>query len=136
MKYIVDPRLLLDILEDDPERGGPALALLEKHKNATLVLAPISYVALAPAFMGLRELQDEFLSNLGITVATDFPLETLHTAYKAWSEYVRDNPDKVGGGNELDFVCVGAVALLHDGILTRDGAFFRKYFLSLRVIEP
>ena len=36
----------------------------------------------------------------------------------------------------FDQLYIGAYALLYDGILTRQGDLYRKYFESLNVVEP
>lgn len=135
MRYVVDPRLLVDVLEGDPERGPKAVKLFEKHRKDILMLAPISYMALGPAFMGQKELQDEFLENLGVTVGAGLPLEPLHLGYAAYCAYCKDHPGEKSHG-VLDSLYVGAYALLADGILTRWGELYRAYFPTLKTIEP
>ena len=54
MKFLVDPQLVKDALEGESEAGKRAIALFEAHKADDLILAPTSYIALSPAFMGIR----------------------------------------------------------------------------------
>ena len=136
MKYIVDPQLLLDVLERDCKRSESAAALFEKHRRDELVLAPTSYLALSPSFMGIRSMQDRFLDNLGVTVAKNAPAKVMDAAYSAWSRYQKENPVVKGGMSVFDQLYIGAYALLFDGILTRQGDLYRKYFESLNVVEP
>lgn len=56
MAWVVDTCLLIDVLEDDPEFGRSSARLLDDHAADGLVLCPISYVELAPAFEGSRDL--------------------------------------------------------------------------------
>lgn len=136
MQYLVDPRLIVDILENDPKWGKRSAKLIDDHSDDLLVLAPISYLALGPAFMGMRTMQDEFLANLGITIAQRTPIDVMHAAYKAWVAYQQDNPNAKGIGSAFDSLYVGALALMYDGILTRQGSLYRKYYSTLRVFEP
>ena len=135
-QYIVDPRLVVDILEGDAEWGVRSARLIDRHRNDRLFIAPISYLALGPVFMGMRSMQDAFLVNLGINVAQKFPIEVMNSAYKAWCAYKGDHPGASGPGSAFDSLYIGAFALLYDGIITRQGDLYRQYYPSLPVIEP
>lgn len=135
-RYLVDPELLLDILNAKAKYAPCATALLEAHRGDELVLAPTSYVALSAAFMGIRSMQDQFLKNLGVKVARNAPAKVMDAAYGAWSAYQKENPTVKGGMSMFDSLYIGAYALLFDGILTRQGDLYRKYFDTLNVIEP
>lgn len=135
-QYVVDPRLVVDILEGDAEWGVRSARLMDRFRGKQLVIAPISYLALGPAFMGMRSLQDAFLANLGICVTQKFPIEVMNSAYKAWCAYKGDHPGASGPGSAFDSLYVGAIALLYDGILTRQGDLYRRYYPSLPVFEP
>ena len=135
-QYIVDPRLVVDILEGDAEWGVRSARLMDRHRNSRLFISPISYLALGPVFMGIRSMQDAFLANLGISVAQKFPIEVMDSAYKAWCAYKDDHPGASGPGSAFDSLYIGAFALLYDGIITRQGDLYRQYYPSLPVIEP
>ena len=134
-KYIVDPQLVTDILDAKSEEGVRANALIEAHRGDELILAPTSYVTLSSAFMGIRSMQDRFLENLGIKVAKTASGKVMDAAYSAWSRYQKDNPGAEGPGI-FESLYIGAYALLYDGLLTRQGHLYRKYFETLTVIEP
>lgn len=135
MQYIVDPRLIVDVLENDRKWGKRSAELLDAHHNDVLLIAPCSYLALGPAFMGIRTVQDEFLSRLGICVAQKMPQNIMNSAYKAWCGYQKDHP-QASAGSVFDSLYIGAFALMYDGILTRQGQLYRTYYKTLRVIEP
>lgn len=134
-RYIVDPQLVTDILDAKSEAAARANALIEAHRGDDLILAPTSYVALSSAFMGIRSMQDRFLENLGIRVAKTASEKVLSAAYSAWGRYQQDNPGSEGPGI-FESLYIGAYALLYDGLLTRQGDLYRKYFETLTVIEP
>ena len=136
MKYLVDPQLILDVLDSGSENAKRAVALFESHRGDELVLAPTSYVALAPSFMGLRSMQDRFLDNLGIRASKNAPAKVMDAAYSAWSRYQQENPRVKGGNSIFDQLYIGAYALLFDGILTRQGDLYRRYFESVTILEP
>ena len=136
MKYLVDPQLILDVLESEGERAGKVAALFERHRGDELILAPTSYLALGASFMGVKSMQDRFLENLGIAVAKNAPARVVDAAYSAWSRYQQENPTVKGGMSVFDQLYIGAYALLFDGILTRNAALYRTYFDSLNIVEP
>ena len=136
MKFLVDPQLIVDALRGESEDGRRALALFEAHKADDLILALTSYVALGPAFMGIRSMQDRFLETIGVRVSRNAPAKVLDAAYSAWSRYQQENPRISGGNSVFDQLYIGAYALLYDGILTRQGDLYRKYFESLNIVEP
>ena len=136
MKFLVDPQLITDALKGESEEGRHALDLFEAHKADELILAPTSYIALSPAFMGIRSMQDRFLENIGVRVTRNAPAKVMDAAYSAWSRYQQENPRVTGGSSVFDQLYIGAYALLYDGILTRHGDLYRRYFETLNVIEP
>ena len=128
MKFLVDPQLIVDALKGESEDGRRALALFEAYKADELILALTSYVALGPAFMGIRSMQDRFLETIGVRVSRNAPAKVLDAAYSAWSRYQQENPRIAGGSSVFDQLYIGAYALLYDGILTRHGDLYRRYF--------
>ena len=136
MRYAVDPYLVVDVLDGDPEWGERSARLFDAHREDTLVMAPLAYLSLAAAFCGRRQLQDEFLTGLGIAIAGNGQEGSLDAAYDACSRYHQDNPDVVGDYMPFGMLSSGAVALACDGILTRHGDLYRRYFPSLKVSEP
>ena len=112
MKYLVDPQLILDVLEGESECREHATACFEAHRKDELILAPTSYIALSPSFMGIRSMQDRFLDNLGIRVARSAPAKVMDSAYQAWSRYQKENP-MVQGGMSVFVVCALSFLLRH-----------------------
>ena len=128
--------LITDALEGESEEGKRAVALFEAHRADELVLAPTSYLSLSPAFMGIRSMQDRFLETLGVRVTRKAPAKVMDAAYSAWSRYQQENPRVAGGSSVFDQLYIGAFALMYDGILTRRGDLYRRYYETLKVIEP
>lgn len=134
--YIVDTPILLDVLENDPEYGASSAALLDRYADATLYISPITYFALAPAFNGQRQLQDEFLGRLGISVTHQSPRDMAPFVYRAWARHCRRVRASGGHFGQSFVVClIGALASCFGGIITRRGAFFRAVYSNLRIIS-
>ena len=63
---MVDTFMLIDILEDDPQFGHSSAVTLDSCAEDGLVVCPLTYAELAPAFQGEVTLQDEFLNGVGV----------------------------------------------------------------------
>ena len=50
MRYAVDPYLVVDVLDGDPEWGERSARLFDAHQGDTLVMSSLAYLSLAPAF--------------------------------------------------------------------------------------
>ena len=136
MKYLVDPQLITAILDVKSKLSKRITAWLEEHRTDEILLAPTSYIALSPAFMGNQATQDRFLSNLGIKVAKQASAKVMDDAYAVWNRFQEETTRVKGGGFVFDQLYIGAFALQYDGLLTRHGDLYRRYFKDLNVIEP
>ena len=66
MAWVVDTCMLLDIHCADPHFAQSSAACLTAHLSDGLVISPITYVELAPAFGGNMKLQEQFLMEVGV----------------------------------------------------------------------
>ena len=66
MIWVVDTCVLIDILKADPVFSKLSSQALQAKMDDVLVIAPITYVELAPAFKGDVSAQNEFLNALWI----------------------------------------------------------------------
>ena len=132
--YLVEPRILTDILENDPTWGARSAALIDAHRKDRLLIAPCSYLALAAQFEGKMERQDNFLMNLGITFLDKPSLQIMQSLYDSYRRYPKPTDFFMAG--HLFYMGTFAVGRNLDGILTRCGDFFRSYFPDVPVLEP
>jgi len=65
MAWVVDTCVLIDVLEDDPMFGLASALTLDEYETDGLIVCPISFAELAPAFEGDPGLQEEFLAGIG-----------------------------------------------------------------------
>lgn len=61
MAWVVDTCVLLDMHMDDPNFGRASAACLEAHSTDGLVLSPISFVEMAPAYAAEQDLKQHAL---------------------------------------------------------------------------
>lgn len=66
MAWVVDTSVLLDIRLNDPGIGVASATCLARHLGDELVLCPVTYIELAPAFRGDATMQQAFLRQVGV----------------------------------------------------------------------
>ncbi len=138
MAWVVDTCVLIDILEDDPQFGRASALSLDTHASDGLVVCPISYAELAPAFGGDPALQDEFLSGVGADYRQDWTWDDTLGAHEAWERFIRRRRAGLLPKRPLADILIGAFASRHGGLITRNPDDFKSVFpdLPLRVPKP
>lgn len=131
MSWVVDTCMVIDVLDDDPEFGLASASLLDSCAPDGLVLCPVSYIELGPAFLGDVARQDEFLRQTGISVRSEWIGTDTLAAWKAWHRHI-DRKRRGGTARRpVADVMIGAFACRHQGLLTRNVADFTALFPSL-----
>lgn len=138
MAWVVDTCLLLDVGLDDPEFGAKSEALLRKRSAAGLVICPVTFVELAPAFGGELGALRQFVSALGADFDEPWNAKDTEHAARAWARHIleRRAGSPRGPKRPVADVMIGAFASRFDGLLTRNVADFRKLYPKLRVVSP
>lgn len=136
MTWVVDTCLLIDVLDDDPVFGEPSATLLEDHLPEGLIVCPITYAELAPAFDGDLDLQEEFLRRAGISHREDWSFRDTREAHAAWHRHVLNKRRGASAKRPLADILIGAFALRFDGLLTRNPGDFQPSFPGLEVRVP
>ena len=85
MSWVVDTCVLIDVLEDDPSFGKISAKCLQSMLKDGLAVAPISYIELAPAFMGNLEIQDDFLDKMIVGYDEPWTWQDTIAAHMAWA---------------------------------------------------
>jgi predicted nucleic acid-binding protein len=136
MAWVVDTCLLLDIGLDDPQFAGKSEQLLDRKAADGLVICPVTFVELAPAFGGQTKPLEEFLLNLGIECREDWTWEDTKQANAVWSRYVQKRPAKQAAKRPVADVLIGAFASRFKGLLTRNSGDFSSLLPKLKILEP
>jgi predicted nucleic acid-binding protein len=131
MAWVVDTCVLLDVLEDDPEFGHSSALILDAHSEDGLVICPVTYAELAPAFDGDPALQDEFLAGVGIDFRQDWLWEDTLRAHEAWHRFIQRKRAKILPKRPLADILIGAFAARHQGLITRNPSDFEPVFPDL-----
>lgn len=135
MPWVVDTCVLIDVLEDDPKFGQSSADALLEHLEDGLVVSPITYVELAPAFNGSPSLQDEFLVGVGVDHAHSWTQRDTQTAHKAWAEHIERRRKNTALKRPVADILIGAFACRFDGLITRNPSDFRRTFEALNLVD-
>ena len=123
-------------LDADPDFGEASAGLLDSMMNKGLVICPVSYVELAPAFLGDRKRQDEFLSAIGIDIAEGWTFSDTYSAHRAWARQIELKRQSRVVKRPVADILIGAYAEVRTGLLTRNLADFRSVFPELTIRCP
>ena len=132
MAWSVDTSVLVDICAGDPTFGMASALCLEAHADGGLVVSPVVYVELAPVFGGDSQMQDSFLSEVGVVSMLAWSPQDTREAHKLWNGYVQKKRRNGTGKRPMADHLIGAFAKRYDGIITRNP----KDFPDVPVICP
>jgi predicted nucleic acid-binding protein len=136
MSWVIDTCLIIDVLENDPSFGEPSARLIDRLSKDGLTLCPVSYVELAPAFLGDRKRQNEFLSAIGLSYDEPWDWPATQLAHQAWHRQVAFRRENKTARRPVADVLIGAFAAVRTGLLTRNPDDFKRIFPALTVKTP
>ena len=132
MAWVVDTSVLLDIHMQDPTFGRRSARCLARYLRDGLVVCPVSYIEIAPAFSSQVELQIEFLQEVGVQWREPWTWSDTEAAHRLWGEYVEKKRAGKTGRRPVADVLIEAFAQRFEGLITRN----LKDFASVRCIAP
>jgi len=135
-KWVVDTCVIIDVLCGDGVFSTKSADALDAKRGEGLVIAPITYVELAPSFLGDVHEQDVVLAGLGIDVDFGGSKETVLEAHRAWYEHVQRKRAGAVVKRPIADVLIGAYAMQKGGLITRNEADFRSLYPSLTIFNP
>ena len=136
MAWVVDTCLVLDVLDDDPAFGEAAARCIEGHQPDGLTICPVTLIELAPAFLGDWRRAEEFLTQLGVDYQADWISADTHAAFAAWHRHIERKRAGQSARRPVADIQIGAFAVRHQGLLTRNAGDFKRWFPSLKVAGP
>ena len=134
--WVLDTCVVIDVLEDDPEFGHASARLLQRLLPEGLIISPVSFVELAPAFAGDLAEQKRFLDLAGISWQELSALADTEAAHAAWSRTVlARRRDRVNKRPVADLL-IGGFAVGRQGLVTRNPDDFVRWFPELKIRVP
>jgi predicted nucleic acid-binding protein len=132
MAWVVDTSVLLDIHSSDPAFAASSAICLAENLGAGLVLCPISYIELAPAFGGNTLLQNQFLAEVGVEWPVPWTLEDTCAAHKLWHSHIAAKRQGHRKKRPVADVLIEAFSGRFEGLITRNP----NHFPTIPVLNP
>ena len=133
---VVDTCVILDVLEQDPTFGLASAEVLEKYVAGGLIISPLTYVELSPAFLGDETRERDFLFEIGIDLPPGFSEDDLSLSHAAWNDHIQRKRSGKAARRPVADVMIGALAQANDGLITRNASDFRTLFPALTIVSP
>jgi predicted nucleic acid-binding protein len=119
MAWLVDTSVLVDIRLKDPTFGIASATFLAERLNDGLVICPVTYVELAPAFGGKQSLQESFLREVGVTWREPWTWADTLASHQLWVEQVKRKRAGQAGKRPIADVLIEAFAQRFQGLVPR-----------------
>jgi predicted nucleic acid-binding protein len=136
VSWVVDTCVLIDIAEGDPQFSRRSAQLLDHRRSAGLLVAPVSYIELAPRFHGVETAQNEFLEAIGVHWSEPWIWPDTVVAHRAWCDYMLKRRRGQERKRPIADILIGAFASRFDGLVTRNEKDFRLLFPQLLIDKP
>ena len=136
MSRVVDTCVILDVLEQDPVFGVASAEAIDRYAEGGLIISPLTYVELSPAFLGDETREREFLFEIGIDLPPAFGEDDLSLAHAAWNDHILRKRSGKATRRPVADVMIGALAQANDGLITRNENNFRALFPALTIVSP
>ena len=136
MAWVVDTCLLLDVGLDDPRFGESSEALLQEKSRDGLLICPVTFVEMAPAFGGDLGALRQFLTGIPSDFDETWEEKDTETSARAWARRVGLRRAGRGNRRPVADVLIGAFASRFEGLLTRNLNDFRRLFPKLKLVAP
>jgi predicted nucleic acid-binding protein len=135
MKTAVDTSVLLDVLGADPHFGELSRQALRKAYDVGALTACGIVWAEVRAHFHTHEAFLEDFATLGVSF-DPMTSSAAELAGELWQERRRKTPKESHDRMVADFLIGAHAQLQADALLTRDRGFYRRYFRSLKIVDP
>ena len=136
MTWVVDTCVILDILDGKSEFSAMSARALQSKLDDVLLIAPISFVELAPAFNGDVDAQMEFLRRMWVQFDFKGNEAAGLAAHRAWYAHVLRKRAGAVSKRPIADVLIGAYAQSVGGLITRNEGDFRSLYPELTILNP
>ena len=136
MSWVVDTCLIIDVLDNDTDFGESSARLIDRMAPEGLLLCPVTYVELAPAFLGDLRRQNAFLDAVGLGHDELWDDTDTQLAHQAWHRHVSLRRGHHMPRRPVADILIGAFAAAREGLLTRNPDDFKRVFPKLVIRTP
>ncbi len=137
MAWVLDTSVLLDIRIGHPLQWAEAsAACLSRHAADGLLVCPVTFIEVAPAFHGDVLAVRVWLENLGISSREPWLEEDTERCYTLWNAFVARRRAREVGKRPIADVLIAGFAHRFQGVITRNEVDFRAVAPQLAVVVP
>ena len=137
MAWVVDTCVLLDIRLGHPEEFAHAAATcLRKYMADELIICPVTFVEMAPAFHGNSSIQMNWLDALNISYREVFQPVDILCCHQLWDDYIQRKRRGTVAKRPVADILIAGFSMRFQGIITRNITDFRTISSSLSIIHP
>ena len=134
--WVVDTCVIIDVLSGDSEFAARSADAIDAKRIDGLSIAPITYVELAPSFLGDVAKQDAVLFGMGIGFDFAGSKDVVLAAHKAWHEHVLRKRLGETAKRPIADAMIGAYAMRKGGLITRNVVDFKTLYPNLTIFNP
>ena len=125
-----------DLVTGDPQFEPASTLCLQRYLPDGLVVCPITFVELGPAFVGDDVAAEEFLKGADLDTTEQWTSGDTVQAHRFWQAFqVRRRQANLARRPVAD-VMIAAFASRFQGIISRNASDFRNIAPALVLIEP
>ena len=136
MPWVIDTSVVLDLITGDPGFEPASTACLQARLGDGLVVSPVTFVELGPAFAGDDAAAESFFHSSRIGTSEYWsPADTL-LAHRLWHRYQESRRKSSVAKRPVADVLIAAFADRFQGLITRNAADFRRIQPTLPIVEP
>jgi predicted nucleic acid-binding protein len=136
MAWVEDTSVVLDLVTGDPQFEPGSTLCLQNHLSDGLVVCPVSFIELGPAFAGDDTAADAFLNGAGIATNEPWTSHDTALAHRLWNDYQKRRRQSVVARRPVADVIIAAFPSRFQGIITRNASDFRSILPTLALVEP
>lgn len=137
MAWVVDTSVLLDIRIGEPREIGERSAdALQSRVEQGLVVCPVTFIELAPAFGGRLAAERLWLTRLRISCSEPWLDADTDKAHAFWHLFIERKRQKLPPKRPIADVLIAAFASRFEGLITRNDSDFRSIAPDLPILVP
>lgn len=137
MAWVVDTSVLLDVRIGVPrDIGERAADVLQSHVGQGLIVCPVTFIELAPAFGGQLAAERDWLTRLRVSCSVPWLDADTNKAHALWHHFTERKRQKLASKRPIADVLIAAFASRFDGLITRNASDFRSIDPDLPLVLP
>ena len=125
MAWVVDTSVLLDVRMNDATFGLASAQCLAAHLSDGLVISPVTFAELAPAFNVDVRLQEQFLEQNGVEWLEPWTHADTEKTHRLWADHVKRKRAGQGSKRPIADMFIAAFAERFQGLITRNPDDFK-----------